>query len=129
MLRVLFRLIADAALVAALLVVSSGTLAWGRAWVLLGVLLVVRSISAVAVCRVNPELLRERSKLPIHRDQPRTDKLLLLGVLGTGFVGLPLIAGLDVFHWHLLPRPAPLLADLGLILFVLGWSIKGLALR
>ena len=96
---------------------------------LLGVLLVVRSISAVAVYRVNPELLQERSKLPIHRDQPWTDKLLLLAVLGTGFVGLPVIAGFDVFHWHVLPQPAPLLADLGLVLFVLGWGIKGLALR
>jgi len=129
MLRVLVRLIADAALVAALLFISSGTLAWGRAWVLLGVLLVVRSISAVAVYRVNPALLRERSRLPIHRDQPRADKLLLLGVLGTGFVGLPVIAGFDVFHWHMLPRPAPLLSGFGLVLFVLGWSIKGLALR
>src|SRR4051812_17047509 len=129
MMRILIRLLADAALVGTLLFVSSGTLAWRGAWVLLGVLLAVRLISAVAVYRVNPELLLERSKLPIHRDQPWTDKLLLLGVLGTGFIGLPAIAGLDVFHWHVLPRPAPLLSDLGLILFVLGWSIKGLALR
>ena len=129
MVRVLFRLIADATLVAALLVVSSGTFEWVRGWVLVGVLLVVRSISAVAVFRVSPELLRERSRLPIHRDQPRTDKLLLLGVLGTGFVGLPVIAGLDVFHWHVLARPAPFLADFGLLLFVVGWSIKALALR
>jgi protein-S-isoprenylcysteine O-methyltransferase Ste14 len=129
MLRVLVRLVADAALVAILLFVSAGTLSWWRAWVLLAVLLVVRTVSAVAVYRANPALLQDRAKLPIHGDQPGTDKLLLLGVITTGFVGLPVIAGLDVFRWHLLPRPAPLLANLGLVLFTLGWGIKALALR
>lgn len=129
MLRVLVRLVADAALVAILLFVSAGTLSWWRAWVLLAVLLVVRTVSAVAVYRANPALLQERAKLPIHGDQPWTDKLLLLGVITTGFVGLPVIAGFDVFRWHLLPRPAPLLANLGLVLFTLGWGIKALALR
>ena len=129
MFRVPVRLAADAALVAALLFVSAGTLSWRRAWVLLAVLLVVRTASAVAVYRVNPGLLQERAKLPIHRDQPWTDKVLLLAILIAGFMGLPVIAGLDVFRWHVLPRPAPLLADLGLVLFTLGWGIKGLALR
>jgi len=129
MLRALVRLVADAALVAALLFLSAGALSWWRAWVLVGVLLVVRCISAAAVYRVSPALVRERARLPIHRDQPWTDKLLLLAVLGTGFLGLPVIAGLDVFRWHVLGRPAPLLASLGLVLFVLGWAIKGLALR
>lgn len=129
MLRVFVRLVADTGLIAALLFLSAGTLSWWRAWVLLGVLLVVRSISALAVYRVSPALLHERARLPVHRDQPPADRMLLLAVLATGFVGLPVIAGADVFHWHLLPRPAPLPAGLGLFLFVLGWGLKGLALR
>src|SRR5438552_16239933 len=129
MLTVLVRLVADAALVAILLFVSAGTVSWWRAWVLLAVLLVVRAVGAVAVYRVNPALLQERARLPTHGDQPRTDKLLLLAVLATGFMGLPVIAGFDVFRWHVLPRPAPLLADLGLVLFTLGWGIKAFALR
>lgn len=129
MLRVLVRLVADAGLVGALLFLSAGTLSWWRAWVLLGVLLLVRITSALAVYRVSPALVQERARLPIHRDQPWTDKLLLLSVLATGFVGLPVIAGFDGFHWHLLPRPRPLFANLGLVLFVLGWGLKGLALR
>src|SRR5437763_7740541 len=129
MLTILVRLVADAALVAILLFVSAGTLYWWRAWVLLAVLLVVRTVSAVAVYRVNPALLQERARLPTHGDQPGTDKLLLLAVLATGFMGLPVTAGCDVFRWHLLPRPAPLLANLGLVLFTLGWGIKGVALR
>lgn len=129
MLRVLVRLVADAGLVGALLFLSAGTLSWWRAWVLLGVMLLVRTTIALAVYRVSPALVQERARLPLHRDQPWSDKLLLLAVLATGFAGLPVIAGSDVFHWHVLPRPTPLLANLGLALFVFGWGLKGLALR
>jgi protein-S-isoprenylcysteine O-methyltransferase Ste14 len=102
---------------------------WPRAWVLVGVLLVLRIVSAIAIYRVNPELLRERARLPIHGAQPLTDKLLLFAVIGTGFFGLTLLAGFDVFHWHLLSRPTPVIAALGLVLFIIGWCIKALALR
>jgi protein-S-isoprenylcysteine O-methyltransferase Ste14 len=129
MLRVMVRLVADAALVAMALFVSAGTLAWWRAWVLLTVLLLVRMVGAYAVCRVHPGLLQERARLPVHRDQPRADRVLLLGVLATGFLGLPVVAGLDAVRWRVLPPPAPLVAGLGLLLFALGWSLKSLALR
>jgi protein-S-isoprenylcysteine O-methyltransferase Ste14 len=127
--RVLARIVADAVLVALVLFVAAGTLAWQRAWMLLGVLLAVRIISAIAVFRVNPALLRERATVLIHRNQPRADRVLLLAFMGTSFVGLPLVAALDVFRWQLLPRPALPLASAGLVLFALGWVIIGLALR
>jgi protein-S-isoprenylcysteine O-methyltransferase Ste14 len=129
MLKVLIRVAGDAALTALLLFISAGTVAWWRGWVLVGVLLVVRGVTVIDVYRVNPELLRERARLPVHRDQPSTDKALVLGIMATGFLGLPVIAGLDVFHWHLLPSPAPLLTALGLVFYTLGWGIKGLVLR
>lgn len=128
MLRVIFRLVADTTLVAILLFVAAGTLAWQRAWVLLGVLFLVRT-GMLAVYRVNPDLLRERAGLPIHKEQLWADRILLLAVLATGFLGLPIVAGLDVFRWHALPRPTPPIAGLGLVLFALGWSIKSFALR
>lgn len=128
MLKVALRLVADAALVAAALFVSAGTLAWSRAWVLLAALLLVRMTGAYAVYRVNPGLLRERAGLPVHAEQPWADRVLLLGVLATGFLGTPAVAGLDAFRWHLLPEPAPMVAGFGLLLFVLGWSLKSLAL-
>jgi len=70
MLKVLVRLVADAGLVATLLFLSAGTLSWWRAWGLLGVMLPVRTTSALAVYRVRPALVEERAGLPIHRDQP-----------------------------------------------------------
>jgi protein-S-isoprenylcysteine O-methyltransferase Ste14 len=129
MFRVMLRLIVDTVLVAMLLFLSAGTLTWWRAWVLLAVLFLIRALGALAVYRVNPGVLRERAGLPIHKEQSPLDRLLLLGVLATGFLGLPSIAALDAFRWHALPRPAPPVAGLGLVLFALGWGLKSLALR
>jgi protein-S-isoprenylcysteine O-methyltransferase Ste14 len=129
MTRVLLRLLADAILVAGVLFASAGTVAWTRGWVLVIVLLATRVLSAALVYPTNPALLRERARLPIHPEQSSQDRLLLLGVLATGFIGVPMIAGLDRFHWQLLERPARLIANAGLVLFVLGWALKGLALR
>ena len=129
MYRVFLRLAADAALVATLLFFSAGTIAWGRAWVLLAVLFLVRAIGAVAISRAHPELLRERAGLPIHAEQPWSDRVLLLAVLATGFLGLPSVAALDAFHWHVLPQPGRWVSALGLGLFAVGWTIKSFALR
>lgn len=129
MIKVIVRQVADTALVAALLFLSAGTIDWPRAWSLLATMFLIRSVGAVAVYRANPALMRERAALPVHRQQSSTDRVLLLSVLATGFLGLPIVAGLDVFHWRLLPRPDSLLAATGLALFALGWVLKSLALR
>jgi protein-S-isoprenylcysteine O-methyltransferase Ste14 len=129
MFRVLTRVIVDAVVVATVLFVGSGTLAWQRAWVLVAVLLVVRTLSAIAVFRVHPALLRERATVLIHRHQPAIDRVILLAFMATAFVGVPAVAALDVFHWHVLPNPPLVLASGGLILFALGWTIVAVALR
>ena len=129
MATVIGRLIADATLIALLLFIPARTVTWWHAWVLIAAQVVVRLVTAIAVHRVNPTLLRERAKLPIHRDQPSTDRFLLVAVITTGYLALPAITAFDVFRWHLLPRPSPFIASLGLVLFILGWSMKGLALR
>ncbi len=127
--RVAARLLADAGLVALLLFASAQTFAWWRAWVLLAVMLVVRGVGAFAVARVNLDVLLARVGLPLQGDQPMVDRALLLAVLGTGFLGLPMMSGLDVFRWHVLPRPAATVSVIGLVLFTLGWTLKNLALR
>ena len=127
--RALTRLVADVVLVATLLFLSAGTLDWERAWVLLAVMLIIRTGGVAAVQRVHPTLLRERAGLPVHKDQSVADRVLLLGVLATGYLGLPIVAGVDVFRLHVLAQPRPLIADLGLALFAIGWSVKSAALR
>lgn len=127
--RVAVRLVADAFLVALMLFASAGTIGWWRAWVLLAVMLLVRGMGAIAVYQVNPTLLRDRAGLPVHASQPPADRILLLAVIATGFLGLPVVAGIDVFHWHVLPRPSSLTSGVGLAVFALGWALKNLALR
>ena len=127
--RVLVRVVADAVVIAAVLFVAAGTLAWPRAWALLAVLLVVRTASAIAVLRVNPDLLRERASVLVHRGQPRADRVILLAFMATAFVGVPAVAALDALHRHVLPAPPPWLAGTGLVLFALGWTLIGVALR
>ena len=96
---------------------------------MLASLLLVRTATAFVVYAVNPALLRERARFPLHREQLAADKVLLLAVVTTGYAGVPLVAGLDVFRWHVLPTPSPVVSALGLVLFNLGWTIKALALR
>ena len=129
MLRVLTRILVDAFVVAGALFVAAGTLAWPRAWVLLAMLVVVRTLSAIAVFRVNPTLLRERATVLIHQDQPLIDRLVLFAFMISGFIGVPAVAALDAFHWHVLPSPPRLLASGGIALFTMGWTIIGMALR
>ena len=126
--RVLARLVADGVMVASLLFLAAGTFAWWRAWALLTVLLVIRVLGALVVYRINPVLMRDRAGLPIHADQSQADRLLLLGILASGYLGLPIIAGLDVFRWRLLPSPAPMVAAIGLLSFAIGWILKSLTL-
>jgi protein-S-isoprenylcysteine O-methyltransferase Ste14 len=129
MLKVVARIGFDALTVAVALFGTAGTLRWWRAWALLAVLLIIRLVGARLVFRVNPELMRERAKSPIQHGQARPDKLLLLAVLSTGFVGLPMIAGLERFQGPLLLEPNTALSALGLLLFGSGWTLKSLALR
>jgi protein-S-isoprenylcysteine O-methyltransferase Ste14 len=127
--KVLTRVIADAVVIALVLFIAAGTLAWRRAWVLVAVLLVVRTLSAIAVFHVNPALLRERATVLIHQQQPWIDRLILLAFMATAFVGVPAVAARDVFHWHALPSPPRVLASMGLVLFALGWTTIAVALR
>jgi len=124
----LVRLLGDEALVSAVLFLSAGTLGWLHAWILLAVQFVVRTVGVLFIARVNPALLRERAGLPLHAEQRAADRFLVLGVLATGFLGLPMLAGLDAFYWHLLPQPSVPTTILGLILFGLGWVLKSIAL-
>ena len=72
MVRVINRLIADAALVAVLMFSAAGTVAWPRAWMLLASMVIVRAVGAMAVYRVNPDLLHAQRlpRVPKHPISP-----------------------------------------------------------
>ncbi len=125
--KVLVGILFNVVLFGSLLFGPAPTWAWERAWVFLGVVFVVSIASTVPLLN-SPELLRERFKPPLQRGQPLADKLLLPLFVGE-FCGVTLCIPLDVFRWHLLPRPHPFTSAAGLVLFVAGWGIISLALR
>jgi protein-S-isoprenylcysteine O-methyltransferase Ste14 len=126
--RAIIGILVYVGLFAALLFVPAGTLEWRRAWVLLGVLLVMRAIGAAGALRANPALVMERQRFPVHRGQPLADRVLLLSFMAS-YAALVAFCSVDVFHLRLLPRPPAALSLAGLLLFVAGWWIVGLVLK
>jgi protein-S-isoprenylcysteine O-methyltransferase Ste14 len=126
--KLVIGVILNVAICGVLLFLPAGTLDWWRAWVFLGVVLVLAVMSTVSLFRVNRGLLEERFKPPIQKGQPLADKILVMLVIAE-FVGLIAFIPLDVFRFHLMARPGALVSSLGLVLFVAGWWIMTLAMR
>src|SRR6185503_15603877 len=119
--RVILGELLYTALFGVLLFVPAGTVDWPKAWVLLAVLVTMRTLGALSVLRVNEDLLVERSKVPIHRGQPGLDKILLPAVMAT-FAGLVAFNAIDRFHLRLTKEPGAVVSFVGLIAFGLGWA-------
>jgi protein-S-isoprenylcysteine O-methyltransferase Ste14 len=120
--------ILNVAIFGVLLFLPAGTLDWWRAWVFLGVVLVLAVMSTVSLFRANRGLLEERFKPPIQKGQPLADKILVMLIIAE-FVGLIAFIPLDVFQFHSMAMPGALVSSLGLVLFVAGWWIMTLAMR
>jgi len=84
--------------------------------------------TSFAILNVNEDLLAERLKPPIQKEQSLADKILLPAIL-TAFVALLVLIPLDVFRFHLLPKPSPVVSFAGLVLFIAGWWIAYLGMR
>jgi protein-S-isoprenylcysteine O-methyltransferase Ste14 len=123
----LLRAVGYVALFAVLLFVPSQNFRWPQAWVLLAVLLAARVTGAILLHRSNPELVMERQRLPLHQDQPRADRALLLAFMAT-FAGLVAFDAYDRSHLQLLSPPSDWIAIAGLGSFIAGWTLVNHAL-
>jgi protein-S-isoprenylcysteine O-methyltransferase Ste14 len=87
-----------------LLFLAAGTLNWPAAWIFLAVMVAFSLVGGLALGRHDPALLRERLSLPLQRDQPLADKVLLVIILLVIFGSLVLMA-LDAvrFGWSAVP--------------------------
>jgi protein-S-isoprenylcysteine O-methyltransferase Ste14 len=120
--RALLNTLLSTAIFGAALLGPAGAGRWLRAWVLFGLYLVVHALGAVRIMRANPALLRERAKLPVQRDQPLADRVLLLSFMAA-YAGELVLTGLDYHRWHW-GMALPLdVAWLGLVLFIGGWVL------
>ena len=90
----IWRTIVWLAITGVLLFVSAGTLAWPQAWLLLAELGVLGLISGYSIARSDPELLRERLRSPVQREQKPWDKVLLMIMFALWMVQY-VVAGLD----------------------------------
>jgi protein-S-isoprenylcysteine O-methyltransferase Ste14 len=78
----------------AMLFVTAGTLDWPGAWVLLIETCGLGLLSAAIIARHDPQLMRERMRGPIQREQKSWDKRLLVVIFALCFA-MPIIAGLE----------------------------------
>lgn len=109
------------ALQGALLFGGAGTWRWGAGWVFLLIFALGSLVIGLWLLRRDPALLRERMTLPIHADQPRRDKLLLLLV---GLLWFAWLAGMgaDAAARGFAAMP-PALQGLGTLLLVAGYAM------
>ena len=112
----------------AALFVPAGTLHWPRAWVLLGVTAVSTAISTLYLASTSSDVVAERWKPPLQKGQPLVDKVLI-SLFILLYTGTLVLTALDVFRWHLLPRPGVVASSVGLVLFAGSWVLITRVLR
>ena len=95
---------------------------------MMGIIFLGFLASAVRLFPGHRDLLAERVRLPIQKEQPLADKIVL-GFLIISFYGMIAFIPMDVFRFHLLGAPGALVSSLGLFFFLCGWLIVFLALR
>ncbi len=106
----------------------AGTLHWWRAWAFLGIMVCLDLALALFVFPRDPGLLDERLKGPIQEGQPLADKIVLSLFL-VSYVAETLLIPLDVFRYHLLPKPSPIVSGFGLVPLLVGARLMYLAVR
>ena len=126
-----FKLVAGTIFTMALYIVvlfsAAGTWSWWRAWVFLGIAFIGTVGSMFSLWRDRKDLLAERMRPVVQKGQPWLDRIVVLPFV-VSYVSLYIVIPRDVFHWHLLPKPAIIVSSFGLVLFLIGWRIVFLAL-
>jgi len=126
-LKLIYSIVIQGALFGLLLFVPARTLAWARAWVFIGGIMVA-TVATMLYLRNNEGLINERLKGPLQKGQPLVDKIVLNLFLVT-FCGVIISIPLDVFRFHLMAGPGMLVSMLGLGLVAAGWWLIALALH
>ena len=79
--------------------VAAGTLAYAGGWLYLGGMIVGSIVFGLHMLRVDPDLLKERLKPPVQKEQPLADKLVLIPILLLIFGGMAFMAA-DAARWR-----------------------------
>lgn len=126
--KVIAGVVFNVTLYALLLFVPAGTLHWWRAWVFLAVTVAVMAVAIFNILPDNADLLSQRAKGIIQKGQPLWDRVLVI-LLVVSYVGQIVFIPLDVFRFHLMPKPSGLVSLFGLALYFAGWWIMTLVMK
>jgi protein-S-isoprenylcysteine O-methyltransferase Ste14 len=111
-----------------LLFVPAGTWHWWQVWAFLAVTLVATAGAIFRIWPDNADLFSQRAKGIIQKGQPLWDRVLVI-LLIVSYVAQIVVIPLDVFRFHLMPKPGALVSFFGLTLYVCGWWILTLAMK
>ena len=126
--KVIAGVVFNVAFYALLLFAPAGTLHWWRAWVFLAVTVSVIALAIFSILPDNSGLFSERARGVIQKGQPMWDRVLVI-LLVVSYLGQIIFIPLDVFRFHLAPKPGEVVSLLGLALYVAGWGIITLAMK
>ena len=126
--KVIAGVVFNVAFYALLLFVPAGTLRWWRAWAFLAVTVIVMAAAIFSILPDSADLFSQRAKGIIQKGQPLWDRVLVI-LLVVSYVGQIIFIPLDVFRFHVVPKPGALISVLGLALYVAGWWIMTLAMK
>ncbi len=117
------KFLAGAALVALLLFLPAGTLAWRDAWLFLALLFVPIAVVGVVLLRKNPELLEKR----LNGKEKAAQQRGVVGLSGLMFLAGFVLAGLDArFGWTCVPLWLTVAA---VVLFLMAYVLYAEVLR
>jgi protein-S-isoprenylcysteine O-methyltransferase Ste14 len=102
--KTLTRTLLSLAVIAILLFVPAGTINWPGAWTFLIEMFVISIVLGIWLARRDPELLKERMRAPIQKEQSVPDKIVT-GLLLLFFFGWFAFMALDAvrFKWSVVP--------------------------
>ncbi len=126
--KVIAGVVFNVAFYAVLLFVPAGTLHWWRAWVFLAVTVVVMAAAIFSILPDSAGLFSQRARGIIQKGQPLWDRALVIPLV-ISYVGQIVFIPLDVFRFHLVPKPSGLVSLFGLALYIAGWWIMTLAMK
>jgi protein-S-isoprenylcysteine O-methyltransferase Ste14 len=117
MLKSLIRTVLWLVIIALLLFVPAGTINWTGAWIFVIETSVVSIVLAVWLARHDPELLKERMRSPIQKEQSAADKIVT-GLLLLFFFAWFAFMALDAvrFRWSTVPAWLQVPGALGVLI-------------
>ena len=84
---------------AAIIFGAAGTIDYAGGWLYLGEMVALSVVFGAYGLRADPDLLRERLKAPVQKDQPLADKLVLIPILLLVFGAMGFMAA-DAARWR-----------------------------